>query len=215
MKILLKSNSTGLYLARGGKWTDQPEAALAFLDEVRANDHSIYHGLPDTQVVVLAEPGAANASSARIATNETENMATKTNQIKKQAEPKVGQVKATKEPSLTYQVSELAEKPAGIKPTQAKSQTSHKAATAEPRTMVQAKIDVGFGNALFIRGEGGGLSWDKGQPLTCVDSTSWHWSSKPARDKVVFKLLLNDTVWAKGENVEVEPGKVLQVVPEF
>jgi hypothetical protein len=104
---------------------------------------------------------------------------------------------------------------AEIEPMPAKPQTSLEATTAEPRTIVQADIDVGFGNALFIRGEGSGLSWDKGQPLTCIDKTCWHWSSTQTQDKVVFKLLLNDKTWAKGENIEVEPGKTVKVVPEF
>jgi hypothetical protein len=29
-------------------------------------------------------------------------------------------------------------------------------------TTISASFDVGFGNALYVRGEGAGLSWDKG-----------------------------------------------------
>src|SRR5688572_5617630 len=29
-------------------------------------------------------------------------------------------------------------------------------------TTITARVDVGFGNALFLRGEGAGLSWNKG-----------------------------------------------------
>ena len=50
MKILLQDTETKLYLGRGGKWTNIPEGALAFLDEVRAQDYSVYHQLPHTQV---------------------------------------------------------------------------------------------------------------------------------------------------------------------
>jgi hypothetical protein len=32
---------------------------------------------------------------------------------------------------------------------------------------------------------------------------------------VVFKLLLNDQVWAKGEDVVVEAGRKIEVVPFF
>jgi hypothetical protein len=32
---------------------------------------------------------------------------------------------------------------------------------------------------------------------------------------VVFKLLLNDQVWAKGEDVVVEAGRKIEVVPVF
>src|ERR1041385_1806488 len=61
---------------------------------------------------------------------------------------------------------------------------------------IEAKIDVCFGNALYLRGEGEGLSWTQGIPLTCVDSSTWKWSGETS-DKVKFKLLLNDTVWAQ------------------
>ena len=82
-------------------------------------------------------------------------------------------------------------------------------------TVVEAKIDVGMGNLLFIRGQGDGLSWFQGVSLNCVDATTWVWSTREAREKVVFKLLLNDQVWAKGEDVVVEAGRKIDVVPFF
>jgi hypothetical protein len=89
-------------------------------------------------------------------------------------------------------------------------------ALAEPPvTEVVARGDVGFGNSLFIRGEGDGLSWDRGTPLACTDASTWVWSASQAREKVVFKLLLNDQVWAKGEDVVVKAGQRVEVVPGF
>jgi len=82
-------------------------------------------------------------------------------------------------------------------------------------TVVEAKIDVGLGNLLFIRGQGHGLSWFEGVPLNCVDPATWVWSAGQAREKVVFKLLLNDQVWAKGEDVMVEAGRKIEIVPCF
>jgi hypothetical protein len=84
-----------------------------------------------------------------------------------------------------------------------------------PLTTVTAKIDVGFGNTLFIRGEGEGLSWDKGQPLVCVEGTTWIWSTRRAKEQLRFKLLVNDQLWSRGENLEVAPGTEVQVVPAF
>ena len=105
--------------------------------------------------------------------------------------------------------------------------TTKKAATAsvttpEPRaispapatTTIEARIDVGFGNNLFARGQGAGLSWERGTPLTCVDGQTWRLSI-PADDKLTIKLLLNDTVWAKGEDIVVTPGKRVEIVPAF
>ena len=85
----------------------------------------------------------------------------------------------------------------------------------ESLTTVQAKIDVGFGNVLFIRGQGDGLSWNKGTPLECEDASTWVWSTKEAKGKVEFKLLINDEIWASGENVAVNPGETIETVPSF
>ena len=80
--------------------------------------------------------------------------------------------------------------------------------------VIEAKVDVGFGNALYLRGEGEGLSWNRGVPLTCVDGTTWKWSGE-ANDKLKFKLLLNDVVWAVGEDLVAKPGDKVQLSPSF
>ncbi len=82
-------------------------------------------------------------------------------------------------------------------------------------TSITAKIDVGFGNALYIRGRGNGLSWDKGTLLQCVDSSTWVWSVPNAKEAAVFKVLLNDEIWSQGEDLTVTPGKQVEVVPAF
>jgi len=81
-------------------------------------------------------------------------------------------------------------------------------------TVIEAKIDVGFGNQLFLRGQGSGLSWDRGIPLECVDSKTWRLTF-PAQEKLLFKFLLNDSVWAKGEDVVVTPGQCVEITPAF
>jgi hypothetical protein len=85
----------------------------------------------------------------------------------------------------------------------------------ETITEVAARMDVGLGNALFIRGQGGGLSWDQGVPLECKDASTWVWSSREAKGKLAFKLLLNDAVWAQGQDIVVEAGRRVEVVPGF
>jgi len=55
MKVLLQNFETGLYLCCGGAWTDNPEGALVFLNELRAADYCVYHRLPSTLVVVQPE----------------------------------------------------------------------------------------------------------------------------------------------------------------
>jgi hypothetical protein len=79
---------------------------------------------------------------------------------------------------------------------------------------IEAQIDVGFGNNLFVRGQGGGLSWERGIPLENVDPKTWR-LTVPAKDTLQFKLLLNDTVWCKGEDLVASPGKKVQISPSF
>ena len=85
--------------------------------------------------------------------------------------------------------------------------------TNKPIT-IEAKIDVGFGNTLYLRGEGTGLNWNHGVPLTCVDESTWKWSGETGQE-TKFKLLLNDAVWSAGENLVVAPGQKLEVSPIF
>lgn len=88
------------------------------------------------------------------------------------------------------------------------------ATVAKPVTTIEAKIDVGFGNELFVRGEGAGLSWEHGTPLKCVDPQTWQLSVE-ARDPLKFKLLLNDSVWMAGEDLVAPPGKRVEITPAF
>jgi hypothetical protein len=89
------------------------------------------------------------------------------------------------------------------------------AQAADEAIAVEAKVDVGYGNAVFIRGEGAGLRWDKGTPLSCVDGTTWVWSTRAAAAQVRFKLLLNDAVWCQGEDLMADAGRRTEVTPSF
>jgi len=89
------------------------------------------------------------------------------------------------------------------------------AANAESVTTITAKVDVGFGNNLAVRGEGQGLSWDQGQPMTCMDGSTWVWSGRAASEPVKFKLLINDQLWCRGQDLEVAAGRQIEVVPAF
>jgi len=81
-------------------------------------------------------------------------------------------------------------------------------------TTIDVKLDVGFGNAVFLRGTGGGLTWERGVPLVCVDGSTWRWAQKVA-DPVTFKVLLNDQVWSAGSDLVVAPGQKVEVSPSF
>jgi len=90
-----------------------------------------------------------------------------------------------------------------------------KPAAKTTRTTIAAKIDVGFGNALYIRGEGPGLSWDKGLVLDCVADNEWSVTISDAVAPIVFKLLVNDITWNVGTDYSVEPGASVALEPTF
>jgi len=82
-------------------------------------------------------------------------------------------------------------------------------------TSITALIDVGYGNTLFIRGEGPGLSWDKGIALDVVGDNQWKITLPESTRPVVFKFLLNDVSWSGGDDFTVAPGTSLSVTPMF
>jgi hypothetical protein len=81
-------------------------------------------------------------------------------------------------------------------------------------TTIDVKLDVGFGNAVFLRGHGGGLTWERGVPLSCVDGKTWRWSGT-VKDPITFKPLINDKIWSAGSDLTIKPGQKLEVKPIF
>jgi hypothetical protein len=108
------------------------------------------------------------------------------------------------------------QKPNEIKSTPSALSTASSAskATSGALTTIEVKIDVGFGNAVFLRGQGSGLTWEHGVPLACVDGGTWRWSQTVAAP-ITFKVLLNDQVWSAGNDLVVKPGQKVQVSPKF
>ena len=96
---------------------------------------------------------------------------------------------------------------------------AHKPTTAAPAapgavTTIDVKLDVGFGNVVYLRGHGGGLTWERGVPLSCVDGKTWRWSGT-VKDPITFKPLINDKIWSAGTDLTVKPGQKLEVKPIF
>jgi len=88
-------------------------------------------------------------------------------------------------------------------------------AVAASLTVINAKVDVGFGNSLYVRGEGPGLSWNQGLALTNVSPELWTISLPRSSRPVVFKFLLNDETWSSGEDYQADPGIELTLTPTF
>lgn len=82
-------------------------------------------------------------------------------------------------------------------------------------TTIVAQINVGYGNSLYIRGEGPGLSWDRGLAMDCISDDKWSITISDATVPVTFKFLLNDITWCAGGDYVAEPGASFAVVPIF
>ncbi len=136
----------------------------------------------------------------------------------KKANKKVAKVEAVAKKAVAKKVvaKKVVEKkaePAKVKKVAAAKKVSAKSCGGLTRIVV--KKDAGWGNSLYIRGEGAGLNWQKGVLLQCVDADEWLWENKIAKGSVEFKILINDEFWSDGENLTVSAGETLTCYPTF
>ena len=82
-------------------------------------------------------------------------------------------------------------------------------------TTISARVDVGFGNALFLRGEGPGLSWDQGIAMENVGADLWRVTLAESARPFTFKFLINDVTWSTGPDFTAASGSSATLTPEF
>ncbi len=88
--------------------------------------------------------------------------------------------------------------------------------SSDGATRLIATAYIGIGNRLFIRGDGPGLSWDKGVPLQFVSIGKWRWETSDASSPIRFKLYKNDeTECASLGELTVDPGHQQEVTARF
>ena len=135
----------------------------------------------------------------------------------KKAVKKVAAKKATKKVAVKKAATKKVPAKKAAKKVATKKAAPAKKAPAKKveKTSIIARVDVGFGNSLYVRGEGAGLSWDKGVQLDNVSPYEWAFSSTQAKGEVTFKFLINDEIWAEGENITVAPGGTSISSPVF
>jgi uncharacterized protein YoxC len=90
------------------------------------------------------------------------------------------------------------------------------AVSSDGATRLLITAYIGIGNRLFVRGDGPGLSWEKGVPLNFVSIGKWRWETNDASKPVAFKLYKNDEIEcsALGER-SVAPGAQLELTASF
>lgn len=88
--------------------------------------------------------------------------------------------------------------------------------TKKNDTILTVSILIGIGNKPFLRGSGGGLSWDTGIPMDFEEIGKWRWIA-PAdlEEPLELQVYRNDEdADRKGKHV-LEPGQKLEVTPVF
>jgi hypothetical protein len=107
----------------------------------------------------------------------------------------------------------LADEPAAaLEESPAKAESS---ASSDGATRLLVTAYIGIGNKLFIRGDGPGLSWDRGVPMQFVSIGKWGWASHDATGPVKCKLYKNDESAALSGEVTLEPGKHVEITALF
>lgn len=84
-----------------------------------------------------------------------------------------------------------------------------------PTTQIKIIYNVGFPNNLFIRGQGAGLSWEKGIQLKNIREDEWLWETNEIFPSCQFKLLINDSQYENGDNHEIRCGSSIEFSPHF
>lgn len=97
----------------------------------------------------------------------------------------------------------------------AKKSTDRPKAAGASVTKIIAKVDLGYGNNLYLRGEGAELSWTKGILMENTATDEWSWTSQGATGPLTFKFLINDEIWSAGDNHIVAPGDTSVSTPVF
>lgn len=112
----------------------------------------------------------------------------------------------------TFEITAGDEPAAVVEASPARAESS---ASSDGATRLLVTAYIGIGNKLFIRGDGPGLSWDKGAPMQFVSIGKWGWATHEATGPVRCKLYKNDDTAALSGEVTLEPGQHVEVSALF
>jgi len=159
----------------------------------------------------MAKPAKKATKKAVSKKSAVKKAAAKKSPVKKAAVKKI----ATKKIPVKQAVAKKTVAKKAAKKTVAKKAAKKPASAKVITTTIVAKIDVGFENCLCLRGDGPGLSWDKGVTMENLGPDTWQWSTTAATKEFEVKFLVNDDTWASGENLIVKPGSSIGITPAF
>ncbi len=90
------------------------------------------------------------------------------------------------------------------------------AISADGLTRLLVTAYIGIGNKLYIRGDGPGLSWERGTPLQFVSIGKWRWETPEATVPVTLKIYKNDVLECTTPGpLALQPGHQHEVTANF
>jgi chemotaxis protein histidine kinase CheA len=214
---------------------DQLQAVLAQLDGRIASLTRAAAGAPAAPapaVIEAAPPVSETLQPGAVATPVIESVTLTEAPPTPAEEPKPKKPRAPRKPKPEDTLAAMSAEPAAVEPastadsvpvpeaepapvaeeTPAKAESS---ASSDGATRLLVTAYIGIGNKLFIRGDGPGLSWDKGVPMQFVSIGKWGWASHEATAPMRCKLYKNDETAALSGEVTLEPGKHVEVTALF
>jgi hypothetical protein len=177
----------------------------------RAKRDPIASRPPEPQIETASpEPAAASATAAPTATTEgTADPVTaaepppKREPRRKSSARSVGEavLPGFAEPEIVYDAEPATH--------------SAPAKTTDGLTRLLVTAYIGIGNKVFVRGEGPGLSWEKGIPMEFVSIGKWSWETTDAAEPLKIQLYKNDDLAAQGEAMTLPSGHQIEATPVF
>ena len=147
--------------------------------------------------------------------------------------PKAKKNRPTRKPKPEDILNAMSESSAPAEPVEVMTESSHpderdpsadnssddemisSSSSSDGATRLLTTAYIGIGNKLFIRGDGPGLSWDKGVPMQFVSIGKWGWATQDAAGPVRVKLLKNDETSALTGDLTLEPGRHTEITALF
>ena len=108
-------------------------------------------------------------------------------------------------------------KPKSVSPKRTRTENGEKGISPFKKSgaRITVRYDVGYNNHLFIRGNGPGLSWEKGVKLKNLGVDEWVWETELPTHNCEFKILINDQQYESGDNHCLHDGVAFQYTPRF
>ena len=99
---------------------------------------------------------------------------------------------------------------------EAEPATTRRARTKANDAVFTVSILIGIGNKPFLRGSGGGLSWESGLPMDFEEIGKWRWVAPvDMEEPVELQVYRNDEDPDRKGRYTLEPGQKLEVFPVF